>query len=96
MKATLFVVLAVAAGFVFAGCGSGSKTAQTHFAGPTTTTVSNVATGDEVRCTMRGVSVGAVVPEPGGGVTATADGLSGGATIQLRRGQDGSLTVSCR
>jgi hypothetical protein len=96
MKAILTLVFLAMAGFALAACGSGTKSGPHSFTGPVTTTVANPKTGATIRCTSsNGVHVGAGVPPPGQEVTGNADATSGGATIQLRRRQDGSLVVSC-
>ena len=88
--------LLAAAGFALGACGSGAGQAgapgSTAFTGPITTTIADAQTGDAMRCDGM---AGAQVPPPGQGVTANADGVSRSATLQLNRGADGSLVVSC-
>jgi hypothetical protein len=96
MRAILLLVFVATIGFALPACGSGKKSVPSSFAGPVTTTFANATTGEPIRCkSSYGVDVGAVVPPPGKGVSGTGDGPSGGATIQLTRGRDGSLIVSC-
>jgi hypothetical protein len=108
MKPILGHVLLAVLGFALADCGS-TKKAYVNMGGlggPAyvvhgTTTISNVATGDLVRC-KGGPS--ANVPTPGGAVAVGRDRLSPTGTpsstssrgeIQLTRLRDGSVTVTC-
>ena len=108
MKLILALVLLAVLGFAVAACGS-TKKAYVNMGGlggPAyvvrgTTTISNVATGDVVRC-KGGLS--AEVPTPGGAVAVGRDRLSPTGTpassssmgeIQLTRLRNGSVTVTC-
>ncbi|HZT84353.1 MAG TPA: hypothetical protein VE984_02890 [Gaiellaceae bacterium] len=104
MKATA-LILTAAAGLALAGCGSGEKVPSrgpakrgaliTTFTAPTTTTITNPQTGAALRCTNHGIAAGAHVPSAGHGVSGSADGKSASATLDLTRGKDGLLVVSC-
>jgi hypothetical protein len=97
VRAAAVLVLLAVAGFALAACGSGAKPASSPgtvtLAGPVTTTITDVQTGDDVRC---GELAGAKVPPPGHGVTAIADGPSKSTELKLDRRADGSLVVTCR
>ena len=104
MKTRALVIFAVA-GVAIAGCGGASKV-RPHgpierggpvitLTAPTTTTIANPVTGKAMRCTYHGVAAGAHVPAASHGVTGSADGRSGSATLNLTRHSDGSLSVSC-
>jgi hypothetical protein len=104
MKTTAVLITAVA-GLVLAGCGGGAKLSSQGpverggpvitFTAPTTTTIANPMTGQAMRCTYHGVAAGAYVPSAGHGVSGSADGKSGSATLNLTRNSDGLLAVSC-
>jgi hypothetical protein len=108
MKPILALVLVAAPGFALAACGS-TKKAYVNMGGLVrpayvvrgTTTISNVTTGDLVRC-KGGPS--ANVPTPGGAVAVGRDRLSPTGTpasssssgeIQLTRLRNGSIAVTC-
>jgi hypothetical protein len=66
------------------------------FVVPTIAAFRRAHTGQLIRCTNHGTTAGAHVPPPGQGVGAVADGERFSVELELTRGTDGSLRVSCR
>jgi hypothetical protein len=74
-----------------AGCGgSQTKAVSLDFTSPTTTTISNVKTGELVHCRK----IEARVPVPRHSVVTNSPSSPG--QLQLTRLRNGSLLVSCR
>ena len=99
MRDIRVLALLAAAGFVLAGCGSGTTTTQhgpPHTVAVTvdgTTTIAHMPTGTPIHCKH---GTGAEVPPPGQGVSGNADGPNSSSEIQVNHRQDGSVAVSCR
>jgi hypothetical protein len=51
--------------------------------------------GDKVLCTSAAVSAGALVPQPGEGVNAVADGVTSSASLDIESQVNGTVIVQC-
>lgn len=91
-------MLVFAIAFVLPGCGSAVPSAAipNTYTAPTTKTFTKARTGELIRCTNHGASIGAHVPPPGKGVGGAADGTTASAELELNRSPNGSLQVSCK
>jgi hypothetical protein len=87
--------VAIAVGLT--GCGSSRPRTSipTTYTVPTTRTFSKAQTGELIRCSNHSSSARARVPPLGKGVGVVAD-FDPSVELDLIRGADGSLRVSCR
>jgi hypothetical protein len=99
-RALLAVVI-----LLLAGCGEGrhEQASAPPPLDPLTLTVGDRATypagfvrpGDKVVCTNGSVSAAAIVPEPGEGVDAVADGVTSSASLDIESKASGTVIVRC-
>lgn len=90
---------------LIAGCGEGGhgQASAPPALDPLILTVGDRATyppgslrpGDKVVCTNGSVSAAAIVPEPGEGVGAVADGVRSSASLEIESKAGGTVIVRC-
>jgi hypothetical protein len=90
---------------LLAGCGEGGngQASAPPALDPLILTVGDGATyppgslrpGDKVVCTNGSVSTAAIVPEPGEGVGAVADGVRSSASLEIESKAGGTVIVRC-
>jgi hypothetical protein len=90
---------------LLAGCGEGGngQASAPRALNPLSLIVGDRATyapgslrpGDKVVCTNGSVSTAAIVPEPGEGVGAVADGVRSWASLEIESKASGTVIVRC-